>query len=455
MTLTENAVIAVRSGPLSGTVRVPGDKSISHRALMLGGLAVGRTRITDLLEGEDVRATAAAMVAMGARIAVEADGAWIVDGVGVGGLGEPEDVLNLGNSGTSARLLAGLLATHPIVATMTGDASLRRRPMARVTDPLGRMGAHFVGRAGGRLPMTIVGSEAPMALRYALPVASAQVKSAILLAGLNTPGTTTVLEKTPTRDHSETMLAAFGVPVRREDAGPEGEAISLTGEAELSPCDVAVPGDISAAAFPLVAAAIRPDSDLVLEGVGLNPRRTGLLACLEEMGCALTIEPADPEAGEPRGRLRVRGGALRGIEVPPERAASMIDEYPILAVAAACAEGETLMTGIGELRVKESDRLAVMAEGLAACGVDVSIGDDWMRVRGTGRPPNGGAVVQTRLDHRIAMSFLTLGMASDEPIAVDDAGPIATSFPGFLDTMNRLTALAEGEPPVLAPPPRS
>lgn len=444
MSLLDHAAIATRTGPLSGTIRVPGDKSISHRSIMLGALSVGRSEVTGLLEGEDVHATAAAMRALGAHVEKLDEGHWIIDGVGVGGLGEPDDVLNLGNSGTSARLITGMLAGHKLVAVMTGDASLRRRPMARVIDPLTTMGARFVARAGNRLPLTIIGNDRLLPATYRLPVASAQVKSALMLAALNTSGTSTIIEPTPTRDHSETMLAAFGARIVREEIEDGATAIQITGPVELTPNDVDVPGDISSAAFPLVAAAIRPGSDLVLENVGLNPRRTGIIDCLQEMGADLTITDRMEQAGEARGTLTIRGGALKGIEVPPERAPSMIDEYPVLAVAAACAEGETRMTGIGELRVKESDRLAAVADGLINCGVKVELGDDWMVVHGTGKPPTGGATVKTHLDHRIAMSFLVLGMASDEPVAVDDAEPINTSFPGFLPMMNRLGAMEGG-----------
>ena len=428
-----------QTGGLSGTIRVPGDKSISHRALMLGALAVGRTEIDGLLEGEDVLRTAEAMHALGAEATRGEDGIWRVDGVGVGGLSEPSAVLDMGNSGTGARLLTGVLATHGLTAFMTGDASLVKRPMARVTAPLVRMGAQFVTRDGGRLPMAVIGTRAPVPIRYTLPVASAQVKSAILLAGLNTPGTTTVVEPHPTRDHSENMLRHFGALIALDEAEDGGQAITITGEPELQGRSVAVPGDISSAAFPIVAALIRPGSDVTLTGVGINPRRTGLLDTLIEMGGRIDLLDRREDAGEPVADIRVQGSELRGVDVPPDRAPSMIDEYPVLAVAAACAEGTTRMLGVGELRVKESDRLAMTAAGLEACGITVDADSDSLTVQGAGAP-SGGATVATELDHRIAMSFLVLGMASRLPVAIDDAHPIDTSFPGFAALMNGLGA---------------
>ena len=431
------------AGGLSGTTRVPGDKSISHRALMLGALAVGETVIDGLLEGEDVLRTAAAMTALGAEVERRDDGRWRVQGVGVGGLTEPAGVLDMGNSGTAARLLTGALATHGLTAFMTGDASLVKRPMGRVTVPLVRMGAQFVTREGGRLPMAVIGTRCPVPIRYTLPVASAQVKSAILLAGLNTPGVTTVVEPHPTRDHSENMLRHFGARLTLEEAEGGGQAISLTGEPELLGRPIAVPGDISSAAFPMVAALIRPDSDITLTGVGINPRRTGLLDTLIEMGGRIELLNRREEAGEPVADIRVRGSELRGVDVPPDRAPSMIDEYPVLGIAAACAEGTTRMLGVGELRVKESDRLAMTAAGLDACGVRVDADHDSLTVQGAGQgagAPQGGATVATELDHRIAMSFLVLGLAARSPVAVDDAAPIETSFPGFAELMNGLGA---------------
>lgn len=442
---------ARKAGALSGSVRVPGDKSISHRALMLGAMAVGETKIHGLLAGEDVLRTAAALRAMGAEIVPPAaDGApWRVAGVGVGGLAEPAGVLDMGNSGTAARLLTGLIAGHPLTAFLTGDASLVRRPMRRVIAPLAAMGAHFLSRSGGRLPMAVVGPESVLPLTYELPVASAQVKSAVLLAGLGAPGVTTVIERQRTRDHSELMLRHFGARIAVTEQPDGGSAIALTGQPELAARPVHVPADISSAAFPLVAALICPGSAIMLRDVGMNPRRAGLIETLREMGADIVAENARLEAGEPTADLRVQAGPLRGVTVPPARAPAMIDEYPILCIAAACAEGPTRMLGVGELRVKESDRIAMMAEGLAACGVRVEATEDSLTVHGTGRPPAGGATVATDLDHRIAMSFLVLGLAADAPVAVDDAGPIDTSFPGFVATMAALGAAmraTEGEP---------
>jgi 3-phosphoshikimate 1-carboxyvinyltransferase len=428
------------TAPLKGLVRVPGDKSISHRALMFGALAVGRTEITGLLEGEDVLATAAALRAMGAAIERKADGRWIVDGVGVGGLAEPADVIDLGNSGTAARLLLGILATHPFTAVVTGDASLRSRPMGRVIDPLSRFGARFVSREGGRLPLAVTGAASPVPQEYRLPVPSAQVKSAVLLAGLNTPGATTVIEPQPTRDHTERMLGYFGARIAVEAAGGGGRRITIEGYPELAGAPVAVPGDPSSAAFPLVAALIVPGSVATISGVGLNPSRTGLLTCLAEMGADLTMLNERTEGGEPVADLRVRAGALKCADIPPERAPSMIDEYPVLAVAAACARGTTVMRGLAELRVKESDRLTGIAEGLARCHVKVEVEGDTLRVTGDGGPPTGGATVTTRLDHRIAMAFLVLGLATREAVVIDDGRPIATSFPDFVPLMRRLGA---------------
>lgn len=433
--------LIARSAPaLKGRVRVPGDKSISHRALMLGCLAVGETKVEGMLEGEDVLATAAAMRAFGAQVENTGAGAWTIHGVGVGGLLEPEDVLDMGNSGTSTRLIMGLAASHAITTVFTGDASLRSRPMQRVMDPLGQMGASFVSRSGGRLPLTVTGRAPAIPIAYKLPVPSAQVKSAILLAGLNTPGITTVIEKEPTRDHSERMLKGFGADLWTEET-PEGTAIHVRGEVELKPTHIVVPGDPSSAAFPIVAAAILPGSDVVVENVGLNPTRAGLFTVLKDMGADLAFENEREVGGEPVADIRVRGGALKGIEVPQEIAPSMIDEYPILAVAAAFAEGQTIMRGIGELRVKESDRIAMMATGLQACGVAVTEEPEGMIVNGTGGGlVPGGATVAAKLDHRIAMSFAVLGLRAKAPVRVDDASPINTSFPGFVDLMNGLGA---------------
>ena len=428
------------SGPLKGRIRVPGDKSISHRALILGTLAVGRTRITGLLEGEDVLCTAAAMRALGARVERAADGSWTVDGVGVGGLAEPDNVLDFGNSGTGARLVLGTVATSPLTAIFTGDASLRRRPMGRVTVPLARMGAEFLARDGGRLPLTVRGPRDPLPIAYTLPVPSAQVKSAVLLAGLNAPGETSVIEPLATRDHTERMLRHFGAQIRVLTGDDGAKEITLTGEAELRGADLTVPGDPSSAAFPIVASLILPGSEITVENVGTNPLRTGLLTTLLEMGARIEVGAARETGGEPVADLLVRGGALKGVDVPPERAPSMIDEYPILAVAAAFANGRTVMRGLSELRVKESDRLAAIAEGLAAAGVSVVVEHDTLVVEGSGGRPHGGATIAARLDHRIAMAFLVLGMASERPIGIDDAETINTSFPSFVALMNGLGA---------------
>ena len=431
--------VAGSCGPLAGTIRVPGDKSISHRALMLGALAIGRTEITGLLEGEDVLATATALNALGAHASRVGDGRWTVDGIGVGALAEPEDLLDLGNSGTAARLLLGMLASHPITAFVTGDASLRRRPMGRVVEPLSHIGARFVTREGGRLPLAVSGAVDPIPIVYRLPVPSAQVKSAVLLAGLNAPGATTVIERQPTRDHTERMLRHFGAAVSTE---PEegGLRVTVEGFPEMTAAPIIVPGDPSSAAFPLVAALIVPGSDVTVEGVGINPLRTGLLECLCEMGADIALLNRREEGGEPVADIRARAGTLAGAEIPAERAPRMIDEYPILAVAAACARGRTVMRGLAELRVKESDRLAAIATGLAGCGVRVVVDGDDLIIEGDGGPPAAGALIETQLDHRIAMAFLVLGLAAKEPVRIDDAAPIATSFPGFIAMMNRLGA---------------
>ncbi|CAO3412911.1 3-phosphoshikimate 1-carboxyvinyltransferase [Azospirillum argentinense] len=433
------------TGALAGTIRVPGDKSISHRSLMLGAVAVGETVIHGLLEGEDVLNTAAAMRLLGAQAERGGDGVWRVRGVGLGGLGEPAQVLDMGNSGTAARLLMGLVASHPITCVFTGDASLNKRPMARVTGPLEQMGARFVGRSGGRLPLAVVGSDRTVPITYRLPVASAQVKSAVILCGLNTAGTTTVIEAEPTRDHTELMLRHFGATVTTERMEDGALAVSVVGQPELTGREIVVPADPSSAAFPAVAALLRPGSELLLPGVGMNPRRTGLYDTLVEMGANIAFENRRDEAGEPVADLRVKHGPLKGIVVPADRAPSMIDEYPILAAAAACAEGTTVMLGLKELRVKESDRLAMVADGLTKCGVKVEVGaDDSLTVYGTGKPPQGGATVATAMDHRIAMSFLVLGMATTEPVQVDDGAFIDTSFPGFVALMNGVGAKIAG-----------
>jgi len=438
---TPTPMMSHPSGPLSGVADVPGDKSISHRALILGALSVGETVITGLLEGEDVLDTARAMRAFGAEVARDEGGTWRVHGVGVGGFFEPGQVIDCGNSGTGVRLIMGAMATTGITATFTGDASLNKRPMARVTDPLALFGARAFGRAGGRLPMTIEGAADPIPVRYAVPVPSAQVKSAVLFAGLNAPGETVVIEREATRDHTERMLAGFGAAIRTEDT-PEGRVITLTGQPELAPQVIDVPRDPSSAAFPVCAALITPGSDVLVPNIGLNPTRAGLFTTLRDMGADLTYENPREEGGEPVADLRARFSPdLRGIDVPTERAASMIDEYPVLSVVAAFATGQTVMRGVKELRVKESDRIAAMADGLRAGGVTVEDGPDWWIVegRGHGRVP-GGQICASHLDHRIAMSFLVMGMASTAPIGVDDAGPIATSFPVFEPLMAQLGA---------------
>ena len=432
------------SGPLSGVAEVPGDKSISHRALILGALSIGETRVTGLLEGQDVLDTAKAMRAFGAEVTQHGPGEWSVHGVGVGGFSEPDQVIDCGNSGTGVRLIMGTMATTAITATFTGDASLNKRPMGRVTDPLALFGARAFGRRGGRLPMTVIGAAEPVPVTYRTPMPSAQVKSAVLLAGLNAPGQTVVIEAEPTRDHSERMLRGFGAQIVTEDT-PQGRVITLTGQPELRGQVVAVPRDPSSAAFPVCAALMVQDSNILVPGVSQNPTRNGLFLTLQEMGADLTLENPREEGGEPVADLRVRFGPLKGIDVPPERAASMIDEYPILSALAATAEGVTIMRGVKELRVKESDRIDAMARGLEACGVRVEETEDSFTVygMGAGRVP-GGATVRSHLDHRIAMSFLCLGLCARAPITVDDASPIATSFPVFAPLMTALGARLTG-----------
>ena len=446
-----SALISSQAGPLSGEASVPGDKSISHRALILGATAVGETRITGLLESEDVLATATALRALGARIEPGDDledgpangGHWSVFGRGVGGLGEPAGVLDLGNSGTAVRLLIGVVATHPFKTTFSGDASLSKRPMERVMTPLRQMGAQFTAR-GGRLPITVSGTAGPIPITYELPVPSAQVKSAVLLAGLNTPGRTTVIEPEPTRDHTERMLAHFGAEVEIADAPDGGKTVALTGQPELTGKNVAVPGDFSSAAFPMVAALLAPKSRVVLTGVGVNPLRIGLLETLKDMGANIGVENKRQQNGEDVADLIVEASALKGVTVPAARAPAMIDEYPILAVAAAFAEGETRLEGLGELRVKESDRLDAIARGLAAAGVDVAETEDSLTIRGTGGRGTGGVAGGARIeaaeDHRIAMAFLVLGAVTEPPVEIDDGATIDTSFPGFADLMNGLGA---------------
>ncbi len=433
--------ISRKTGPLEGLVRVPGDKSISHRSLMFGALAEGETIISGLLTGEDVINTAKAMRALGAEIADTKDGLWRVQGIGVGKLKEPANVLDMGNSGTSTRLLMGIVGSHPITAFFTGDNSLIKRPMGRAITPLEQMGVRFMARTGGKPPLGIHGTGEAKGIHYKLPVASAQVKSAILLAGLNASGTTTVIETEPTRDHSENMLRHFGVTVNVVKLEDDSDAISVAGGQKLLGCAVDVPGDPSSAAFPVVAALLQPGSEITIPRVGINPRRIGLYETLLEMGAEITFERKTVEAGEPVATLVVKAtGPLKGVTVPEHRVPSMIDEFPVLAMAAACAEGTTYMTGLAELRVKESDRLAMVANGLKACGVNLEMGEDWLTIHGTGKPPRGGATIETALDHRIAMSFLVLGTATDEPVRVDDAAPIDTSFPGFAALMGELGA---------------
>ena len=429
---------ARRSGPLRGQVRVPGDKSISQRALILGALAVGETRIAGLLEGEDVMNTGKAMRTLGARVERVGEGAWRVNGVGVAGFAQPEKPLDFGNSGTGCRLVIGAVAGCPITATFDGDASLRTRPMRRVLDPLERMGARATSVAeGGRLPLTLQGARDPIPIVYRPPAASAQLKSAVLLAGLAAPGETVVIEQEATRDHTERMLHHFGATVRSESEGPHGRRITLTGQPELVPAPITVPADPSSASFPLVAGLIVPGSEVLLQGVMLNPLRTGLFTTLREMGA--TIEELDrrDEGGEDVADLRVRHCALEGVDVPAERAPSMIDEYPVLAVAAAFARGTTRMRGLKELRVKESDRLEATAAMLRHNGADVEIEGDDLIVHGKGGVAGGG-LVATHMDHRIAMSALVMGLASEQPVRVDDTAFIQTSFPGFVDMMRRI-----------------
>lgn len=426
------------SGPLKGDITPPGDKSISHRSIMLGGIAEGETTVTGLLEGEDVLSTVAALEALGASIHKDAaTGQWHIKGVGLQGLRATPKILDMGNSGTSARLLIGLMSGRPFTTAFTGDASLCKRPMGRVITPLSQMGATFES-ADGKLPLKVTGATSPKAIAYKLPVASAQVKSAILLAGLSANGITTVIETAPTRDHSENMLRCFGASLTVTDQPDGAQAISVTGHPRLTGQAVVVPADPSSAAFPLVAALLHPGSKVTLRNVGLNPRRAGLVATLIEMGAKITKSNERSEGGEPVADLIVEGSELKGIAVPADRVPSMVDEYPILAVAAACANGTTRMRNLSELRVKESDRLTLMANGLKACGANVEIEGDDLIVHGTGKPPQGGTRIETAMDHRIAMSFLVLGSATKEPVKIDDSSFIATSFPRFIDLMNGL-----------------
>lgn len=431
-----------KSGPLKGTAPIPGDKSISHRSLMLGGLAKGKTIVHGLLEGEDVLNTAAAMRAMGAKIEKLKDGIWTAEGVGLGNLKSPATSMEMGNSGTSTRLLAGLVSGHPITASFHGDASLTKRPMGRIMTPLESMGAKFDTSEGGRLPMTVHGAANPKSIEYKLPVASAQVKSAIMLAGLRGDGVTTVIETKPTRDHTENMLRHFGVKVDVENLADGAQAIRLKGGQDMIASDkpIYVPSDPSSAAFPAVAALICEGSEVILPRIGMNPRRNGIFLCLKEMGADIRFEDERIEAGEPVADIYLRGTkTLQGITVPEDRVPSMIDEFPVLFVAASFANGTTRCTGLEELRVKESDRLAVMVKGLEACGVKLEMGQDSLTIHGNGKPPRGGGLIETALDHRIAMSFLVMGLASEQPVTIDDIAPVATSFPNFVDLMNGLS----------------
>ena len=429
-----------RSRALAGRVRVPGDKSISLRSLIIGALTVGETRIQGLLEGEDAISTARAMQALGATVERTGERAWRVLGVGVGGFAEPRSALDFGNSGTGCRLAMGAVAGCPITATFDGDASLRTRPMRRILDPLEKMGARTLEiRDGGRLPAVVQGAAEPIPIEYEAPVPSAQLKSAVLLAGLAAPGATTVYEKEATRDHTEKMLKHFGATIRVAPHSTHGRRITLEGQPELEPAPVTVPADPSSAAFPMVAGLIVPGSEIILDGVMMNPLRTGLLITLKEMGATIEVLAERNEGGEDVADLRVRGGTLKGVDVPAERAPTMIDEYPILAIAAAFAEGVTRMRGLKELRVKESDRLEATAAMLRANGVEVAVEADDLIVHGKGRAPGGG-VVATHMDHRIAMSALVMGLGSEQGVAVDDAAFIATSFPGFAELMHGLGA---------------
>ena len=428
------------SGPLTGKARVPGDKSISHRALILGALSVGKTRISGLLEGEDVLNTAKSMRALGAEVDRTGDFAWAVQGIGVSGFAEPPNPLDFGNSGTGCRLVMGAVAGCPIAAVFDGDASLRSRPMRRVLDPLELMGAKTRSSGeGGRLPLMLAGARDPVPITYRTPVASAQIKSAVLLAGLSAPGVTTVIEQEASRDHTELMLKHFGAEIVSSKEGAHGRKIALTGQPELHGADVVVPADPSSAAFPIVAALIVEGSDIILPDVMTNPLRTGLFATLREMGALLEETQVRGDAGEPMAQIRARASKLRGVEVPPERAPSMIDEYLVLAVAASFAEGTTVMRGLHELRVKESDRLEATAAMLRINGVSCEISGDDLIVDGKGHVPGGG-LVATHMDHRIAMSALVMGLAADKPVGVDDTAFIATSFPDFIPMMRAIGA---------------
>ena len=434
------SIIANLSNNLTGSITIAGDKSISHRSIILGALSIGETTVDGLLESQDILATISAMQAFGAEIEKKADKKWHINGLGVGGLDEPSKVLDLGNSGTGVRLILGVAAGNPITSFFSGDESLSRRPMARVLKPLEMMGASFTSRTGGLLPLSCTGPQTLQPIDYSLPVASAQVKSAILLAGLNTPGKTIVREPTPTRDHTERMLKQFGSEISIETDNESQNIITLKGESELTGQDIVVPGDPSSAAFPMVAGILAEDSRIEIKNVGINPLRFGLFEILNEMGAKTELIQKHDGVGEPIADIVVKTSKLKGVTVPASIAPRMIDEYPILAVAAACASGTTRMLGLQELRVKESDRLAAMANGLKACGVTVEETSDSLTVHGTGGQIEGGARIQTQLDHRIAMSFLTLGLKAKNPIIIDNGTTINTSFPGFVETMKSLGA---------------
>ena len=434
------SITAKLSTSLNGSIKIAGDKSISHRSIILGALSIGETTVEGLLESQDILATISAMQAFGAEIEKKADKKWHINGLGVGGLDEPEKVLDLGNSGTGVRLILGVAAGNPITSFFSGDESLSRRPMARVLKPLEMMGASFTSRTGGLLPLSCTGPQTLQPIDYSLPVASAQVKSAILLAGLNTPGKTIVREPTPTRDHTERMLKQFGSEISIETDDESQNIITLKGESELTGQDIVVPGDPSSAAFPMVAGILAEDSRIEIKNVGINPLRFGLFEILNEMGAKTELIQKHDGVGEPIADIVVKTSKLKGVTVPASIAPRMIDEYPILAVAAACASGTTRMLGLQELRVKESDRLAAMANGLKACGVTVEETSDSLTVHGTGGQIEGGARIQTQLDHRIAMSFLTLGLKAKNPIIIDNGTTINTSFPGFVETMKSLGA---------------
>ena len=435
---------ALSSSSLKGVVSIPGDKSISHRSLILGALAIGQTRITGLLEGQDVLDTAKAMVAFGAVVEKNDQSEWLVDGVGVGGFAEPSTVVDCGNSGTGVRLIIGAMSTTPINATFTGDHSLNSRPMERVTNPLSKFGVTTFGRSKGRLPMTVIGARSPIPVKYDVPVPSAQVKSALLLAALNAPGETIITEKETTRDHTERMLSSFGADISVENISNR-RSIKLCGHSELNGQNICIPSDPSSAAFPICAAIIVEGSDILVPNITLNETRAGLYKTLIEMGANLSFENEREESGEPVADIRACFSPdLKGVEVPPERAASMIDEYPILSVVAANATGKTIMRGVKELRVKESDRIDVMAKGLRTNGVFVEEGEDWWAVKGHGMGSvKGGSICQTFLDHRIAMSFLVLGLSSQNYVEIDDCLPIKTSFPNFIELMLEIGASME------------